>query len=107
MARPLAGGTGMPTQTEPDDFETRARRVLADEPELLARLLSLRGEVQSLAAHRIPSLAPPPAGMLNSRHQHLLDEAARLHGKEKFASVFGFPAEERINLVDPSLLDDK
>jgi hypothetical protein len=43
---------------------------------------------------------------LCSRNQHLLDEAARLLGKEKFEKVFGFPAKERINLVDPSLPDD-
>jgi hypothetical protein len=103
----VTGGTGMPKQSEPDDFETHARRVLAEEPELLARLLSLRGEVQSFAAHRIPSSAPPPAEMLNSRNQHLLDEAARLLGKEKFEKVFGFPADQRINLVDPSVSGDK
>ncbi len=93
----------MPGQPPPDDFEAHARDVLSDDPELLSRLLSLRGEVQSLAAHRIPSLAPPPPEMLNSRNQHLLDEAARLLGPEKFEKVFGFPPGERINLVDPSL----
>lgn len=99
------GGAGMPKQTEPDDFVAHARSVLADEPELLNRLLSLRGEVQSFAAQRIPGAAPPPAEMLNSRNQHLLDEAARLLGPEKFEKVFGFQPQERINLVDPSLFD--
>ncbi len=98
-------GPAMPKKTEPDDFETHARNVLADEPELLNRLLSLRGEVQSFSAQRIPSTVAPPAEMLNSRNQHLLDEAARLLGPEKFEKVFGFKAGERINLVDPSLFD--
>jgi hypothetical protein len=99
------GATGMPKQTEPDDFEAHARSVLADEPELLSRLLSLRSEVQSFAAQRIPGTVAPPAEMLNARNQHLLDEAARLLGPEKFEKVFGFKPEERINLVDPSLFD--
>lgn len=101
-----AGGPTLPDQTPPpDDFETHAKSVLADEPELLNRLLALRGEVRSFVAQRIPGFTAPPATMLNSRNQHLLDEAARMLGPEKFEKVFGFKPKERINLVDPSLYE--
>lgn len=96
-------GAGMPKPDLPDDFEIHARDVLADQPELLSKLLSLRGQVHTFAATPIPGISPPPAEMLNSRNQHLLDEAARLLGPKKFQEVFGFPAGEKINLVDPSL----
>ncbi|CDM60273.1 MULTISPECIES: hypothetical protein [Rhizobium] len=88
---------------EPDDFTKHAREVLADEPELLNRLLALRGEVQMFAAQRMPTSAPPPANLLNARNQHLLEEPGRLLGDEKFEKVFGFKRGEQINLVDPSL----
>lgn len=100
-----SGGTGVPTPTSPppDDFEDHARRVLSDDPQLLSRLLSLRGEVRSFAAQRITSAVPPPPEMLNARNQYLLDEAGRLLGPDKFEQVFGFKPDERINLVDPAI----
>lgn len=103
---PTGGGSGpgggTPMQ-DPDDFLKHARKVLAREPELLSKLLSLRGEIQTFAAQRIPTSVPPPADYLNARNQHLLEEAARLLGPDKFEKVFGFPADEKINLVDSSL----
>lgn len=98
-------GTNMPTPP-PDDFAERARSVLADEPELLGKLLSLRGEVQSFASQPIPGRAAPSAIMLNSRNQHFLDEAARILGPQKFEAVFGFKATVQINLVDETLYKD-
>ncbi|MEW9805509.1 hypothetical protein ABUE31_05870 [Mesorhizobium sp. ZMM04-5] len=87
-----------------DDFEEHARAVLGrDDPELLSRLLALRAEVNSYLAQKIPGVEPPDAETLNARNQHLLTEAARLLGAERFEQVFGFPAGEAINLVDPSL----
>lgn len=104
--RPVGGGQspsgGAPMQ-EPDDFTKHASKVLADEPELLSRLLSLRSEVQMFAAQRMPASLPPPPEYLNSRNQHLLEEAALLLGPEKFEKVFGFKPGEKINLVDPTL----
>ena len=100
---PPGGGTTTPMQADPDDFEAQARSVLADDPELLSKLLSLRGEVQSFAAQTIPGFAPPSADLLNARNQHLIDQAAILLGKERFERVFGFSPDEPINLVDPSM----
>lgn len=97
------GGNGMQKKADPDEFTAHASNILADEPQLLSQLLSLRAEVQSFVAHHIPGSVPPPAEMLNSRNQHLMDEAARLLGSEKFEKVFGFKPEEGIHLVDPSL----
>jgi type II secretory pathway predicted ATPase ExeA len=88
---------------EPDDFTKHASKVLAGEPELLNRLLSLRSEVQMFTAQRMPASVPPPAEYLNARNQHLLEEAALLLGPDKFEKVFGFKPDEKINLVDPSL----
>ena len=87
----------------PDDFEDHARNVLGDEdPELLGRLLALKGEVHAFAAQTIPGSSPPSAALLNMRNQHLLDQAANLLGAERFKRVFGFAPGETINLVDPT-----
>lgn len=97
------GVLGMPGLK--DDFEERAREVLGrDNPELLARLLVLRTEVNGYLARKIPGIEPPGPAALNARNQHLLDEAARLLGPELFEQVFGFPAGETIDLVDPSVV---
>lgn len=97
------GVLGMPGMK--DDFEERAREVLGrDNPELLARLLVLRTEVNVYLAQKIPGTQPPGPVTLNARNQHLLDEAARLLGPELFERIFGFPAGETINLVDPAVV---
>lgn len=87
----------------PDDFEDHAREVLADKPELLSRLLSLRTEVHAFAAQKMPGFYPPDAAFLNARNQHLLDQAAALLGPEDFRNVFGIEPGERIDLVDPTI----
>lgn len=95
---------GNVVMTEPvDDFEVHAREVLASEPELLGKLLALRGEVQVFMAQNLPGFAPPEPATLNARNQHLLDQAAILLGPEKFEQVFGMPAGAKIDLVDPSI----
>ena len=87
-----------------DDFEEHAREVLGrDDPELLSKLLALKAEVQGYLGQKIPGVEPPSAETLNARNQHLLDEAARLLGPGRFEQVFGFPAGQEINLVDPSI----
>ncbi len=95
---------GNVAMTEPvDDFEVHARAVLADEPELLGKLLALRSEVQVFMAQKLPGFAPPEPATLNARNQHLLDQAAILLGPETFEKVFGMPANAKIDLVDPSI----
>jgi hypothetical protein len=106
-SRAAVGGRGVLKMPGlPDDFEDHAREILGrDSPELLAKLLALKTEVQSYLAQKIPGIQPPDAETLNARNQHLLNEAARLLGPERFEQVFGFPVGERINLVDPSIAD--
>lgn len=89
--------------TTADEFEAVARSVLRDEPDLLGRLLSLRGESQQFVAQRWPGRTSPGAAALNARNQQLLDEAAQLLGAEKFERIFGFPMGEVIHLVDPAM----
>jgi hypothetical protein len=101
-----AGAIAMPGL--PDDFEKRAREVLGDaDPKLLADLLALRTETNQFAARKWPGASPPSVELLNSRNQHLIDQAARLLGPEKFEAVFGFAPDQKINLVDPTILRPK
>ena len=87
-----------------DDFQAHASEILGDDPEVLAKLLALKGEVQSFAARATPGFSPPSAVALNARNQHLIDQAAILLGREKFERVFGFSPDEPINLVDPMIM---
>jgi hypothetical protein len=88
----------------PDDFEMHARQVLQErDPLLLAKLLALRADTQRFLAQRWPGVMPPSAEALNARNQHLINEAARLLGPEKFREVFEHSPEDRIHLVDPSI----
>jgi len=99
----MTGGTGGPSG--PDDFEARAREVLgADDPKLLD-LLRLRSDVHQFAARAWPGTGQPSADALNARNQHLLDEAARLLGPEKFKEIFGVSPGEKVDLVDPEISD--
>ena len=88
-----------------DDFEAHAREVLGNEPEMLARLLTLKGEVHAYAVQTLPGFTAPRAQTLNARNQHLLDQAAILLGPQRFEEVFGFPPGEIVQLVDPSAVD--
>ena len=88
----------------PDDFEARAREVLGDEnPKLLADLLTLRSETHRFAAQKWPGFTPPSAATLNARNQHLIEQAAKLLGPEKFTAIFGFAPDQKIDLVDPNI----
>ncbi len=89
----------------PDDFEKRAREVIGNEPKLLADLLALRAETQRFAAQKWPGVAPPSAATINARNQHLIDQAAKLLGPEKFTAIFGFSPGQKIDLVDPNILE--
>ena len=87
-----------------DDFETRARAVLGErDPDVLNRLLALRGEVRQFTAQRSPGVMPASAETLNARNQNLLDQAAALLGPDRFMEIFGYDPAEKLNLVDPQL----
>jgi hypothetical protein len=103
-APPKAAGGVQKMMGLPDDFEEHVRDVLAGEPEMLNKLLSLTAEVRSFAAQPIPGFLPPNAETLNSRNQHLIDQAAILLGPKRFEQVFGMKPGDKISLVDPTLL---
>jgi len=90
---------------EPDDFETRARSVVGDRnSELLSKLLALRDETKQLSAGRWSKGQAPTAKDLNDINQKMFNRAAAMLGAEKFEELFGFPAHQKINLVDARLL---
>ena len=89
----------------PDDFEERARAILGkSSPQQLDQLLKLRAESQSILSQKRTEAVRPSAEELNARNQQVLDEAAKILGAEKFKELFGHSPDERINLVDPSML---
>jgi DNA-binding protein HU-beta len=91
-----------------DEFEIRARAVLERRnPELLPPLLALRAEVQRKAVEEWPKSGSPSAKVVNARNQRMLDRAADLLGPENFQEIFGFPASQRINLVDDVAVDGR
>lgn len=99
-----ATAPGTPMSGSPDDFEAHAREVLKhDDPKLLSDLLSLRADVQRFSAQRWPGVTAPDAETLNARNQHMLDQAAKLLGPQRFEAIFGFAPDQKINLVDPSI----
>jgi hypothetical protein len=101
--RPMAAA-GSPVPGVSDDFEAHAREVLKqDDPKLLSDLLALRADVQRFSAQRWPGVTAPDAKTLNARNQHMLDQAAKLLGPERFKAIFGFPPEQKIDLVDPNI----
>jgi hypothetical protein len=99
------GGGAVPGQS--DDFETRARQVLEQEhPKLLSDLLALRTDTQRFAAQRWPGFSSPGPETLNARNQHLLDQAAHLLGSDQFKEIFGYAPDEKIHLVDPTIVEN-
>ena len=98
-----AGVANMPNL--PDEFGDRAREILGDDPKLLAQFLALRADTHSFAAQKWPGSSPPSADTLNARNQHLLDQAATLLGPQRFRQFFGFEPGQKIDLVDPRMLE--
>lgn len=99
----LTAAAGIPMAGPPDEFEARARQVLADsDPQVLGQLLALRSEAGRVALPQAGGVASSPE-VLNAYNQQMLDEAARLLGPQKFEELFGFPPSEKVNLVDPSI----
>lgn len=96
--------SGPPTSGARDDFEAHAREVLKhDDPKLLGDLLALRADVQRFSAQQWPGVTAPDARTLNARNQHMLDQAAVLLGPERFKAIFGFPPDQKIDLVNPNI----
>lgn len=87
----------------PDDFEKLARETLADKPDVLNRLMGLRGQVQTFAMVATPGRLAPSTEYLNARNQHLIDQAAALLDADDFRKLFGIEPGEKINLVDPTI----
>lgn len=86
-----------------DDFETRARGVLeSKDPQLLRDLLTLRAGAHHYSGTESIQLS---ARAINIQNQNLLDQAAELLGQKYFTQIFGFPSAQRINLVDPAIID--
>lgn len=99
-----SSGTGGAVARLQDDFEMRARTVLGrDDPALFERLMGLRAESQARLSRPMTADGLPDAAALNKRNQMLLDEAAKLLGPRRFEEVFGFPADQRVDLVDPAI----
>lgn len=99
-----AAAKGPPISAPPDQFEAHAREVLKkDDPKLLTDLLALRSDVQRFSAQPWPGLTSPDAETLNARNQHMLSQAALLLGPQKFEAIFGFPPDQKVDLVDPNI----
>lgn len=98
-----ATAQGTPMSGPPDEFEEHARGVLKDDPKLLSALLALRADVQRFSAQRWPGVTAPDAATLNARNQHMLNEAAKLLGPQRFEEIFGFPPDQKIDLVEPDI----
>lgn len=98
----IAGGAGAMADL-PDDFEQLAREALGDKPEVLGKLMNLRGQVQTFSMQATPGFLPPQPDYLNARNQHLIDQAAALLGPDDFRKIFGVEPGEKVNLVDPNV----
>jgi hypothetical protein len=44
---------------------------------------------------------------LNARNQGMFDEAAQVLGDALFKEVFGFEPTDKINLIDPRIMEQK
>jgi DNA-binding protein HU-beta len=90
----------------PDELEMRARAILEHESqELLAAFLALRAEAQRRAVEEWPKSGSPSADDLNARSQQMLDRAAALLGPENFEKIFEFPPSQRVDLVNPAIIE--
>lgn len=89
-----------------DEFEERARKMFGrDDPKLLANFLALRAEISHSVSQKWPGSTPPSAEALNARNRALFEQAAILLGRERFKRFFGFEPDQKIDLVDPRMLE--
>lgn len=88
----------------PDDsFDQALRDILGEADPRLEAVRKLRAAHQA-EVRGFTSLAASPeatAAVLNARNQHFFDQVAGLLGAEAFERLFGFPAFQEVNLVDP------
>lgn len=87
-----------------DDFETRARSLLKGDDQKLRNLLALRAEMQRAMTQNRTAASQMNTDALNARNQEMLDRAAKLLGPENFKELFGYSPNERIYLVDPTMV---
>lgn len=100
-------GAGIEKQGIPlvDEFEEGAAEVLADEPEKLAQLMALREGAQQELAVMKAAPGALDAQAINRRNQQMLDAAAELLGPEKYRELFDVEPGERVDLVDPAMIE--
>jgi nucleoid DNA-binding protein len=103
LARTQRGRAGGGTMRRlPDEFEIRARQVLgARDEKLLNELLAARSQAQ-----QVRPTSSTSADELNAQNQKLFDYAANLLGPERFEAIFGSAPFQKVNLVDPRLLEE-
>jgi hypothetical protein len=88
-----------------DQFEQRARRLLAGDERTLAALLELRQA--NLRQNLAPDVGQPvTAEALDARNNRFFEEAARLLGEERYRALFEVPAGQPVRLVDPKQLGE-
>ena len=95
------------TDDPDDDFDKDARRILP--PGRFAELKALReqfgAELQRGAETKIDPLpSKQAADEINEAINLYLREVAKLLSRSEFESLFGFPPEQRIELVDPNMV---
>lgn len=88
-----------------DEFEEDAAELLADEPEKLAQLMTLREGAQQELSMMKSAVGPLDAQAINRRNQQMLDAAAELLGPEKYRELFGVEPGEQVDLVDPAMIE--
>ena len=101
------GGGNEMTDDPDDDFDKDARRILP--PARFAELKALReqfGAELQLGAEAKIDLLPgkQAAAEINDAINMYLREVAKLLSRSEFESLFGFPPEQRIELVDPNMV---
>jgi hypothetical protein len=101
------GGSNEMTDNPDDDFDKDARRILP--PARFAELKALReqfgAELQLGAEAKIDLLPGKQAAVeINDAVNMYLREVAKLLSRSEFESLFGFPPEQRIELVDPNMV---
>jgi len=100
---PATTSTSSASSAEGDDFESRARQVLVDDPTALVRLLTIREAAQEELRNLAMSEFIPTAEDLNKRNQTILDEAAKILSDRQFRDLFGAERFEPVTLVDKDI----
>jgi hypothetical protein len=99
-----AGTKGMAEGS--DEFLAAARRVLADDPALLAEVLARRAALQA-GSGATKSLGDDDltAESINAVQRAAIAEVAELLGEDRFVALFGHDPEDQVDLVDPAIFN--